>query len=414
MGSNIVVVKFGGSCLADSNSIRAAAEKVAKEVANKKKVVIVVSALSGATDQLLSLAQNSTQKRASKEELDDIAAMGERIVVKLMSAALNAQGVRAMGIDPESRLWPILTDSNFGNAEVCLDVTRERTRANLLPLLDSGWTLVVSGFVGLSADGKVTTLGRGGSDITAVLLGNCLDADEVVFVKDVGGVLSADPKKVMSPQKIDLLMVEEAYSLASAGAKVIQPKALTYKKESMTLRVVGFDAPDLTGGTVITGELKLGLSAELHAYPLSMVTLITANSSLSKVVQTLSEATSAGAEILGLTVSSSSILLYVQNPKDLVERVHAMMKNNGVAKAIHSIDGLAMIVISGYGLEDIPGILEATIQPLAKEDINLYGVFTISSSIRVFVPWVEREKALSAVKYVLERFRKGEVWNGIR
>jgi len=406
MGNNIVVVKFGGSCLSDSDNVRVAAEKIGKEVTKGKKMVVVVSALSGVTDQLLGLARNSTGKRASKEELDDIAAMGERTVVRLMSATLNAQGVKTLGIDPNQSLWPILTDSTFGNAEVYLEETRERVTDNLLPQLEKGYALVIAGFIGRSPEGKVTTLGRGGSDITAVLLGNCLDAEEVVFVKDVGGVLSADPKKVVAPQKIDSLMVEEAYSLASAGAKVIQPKALTYKKESMTLRVVGFDAPDLSGGTVITGELKLGLSAELHPAPLSMVTLITSNGSLSKVAQTLSEATSSGAEILGLTISSSSILLYVQNPKDLVERIHAMIKSNGIAKAIHSVEGLAMIVVSGYGLEDLPGILEATVQPLSESGMNLYGVFTISSSIRVFVPWAERENALSSVKYVLDRFRK--------
>jgi aspartate kinase len=406
MANNVLVVKFGGSCLSDSDNVRAAAEKIRREVASKKKVVVVVSALSGMTDQLLTLAQDSTQKRVSKEELDDIAAMGERTVVRLMRAALVAQGIKAVGIDPDSPLWPISTDSNFGNAEVHLEETRKKASAGLLPLLEEGWTLVISGFVGLSPERKVTTLGRGGSDITAVLLGNCLDADEVVFVKDVGGVLSADPKMVVAPQKIDSLMVEEAYNLASAGAKVIQPKALTYKKESMVLRVVGFDAPDLSGGTVITGELKLGLNVELYPASLSMVTLITANGSLSRVAQTLAEATSAGSEVLGLTISSSSILLYVHDPKDLVERIHAMIKNNGVAKAIHSVDGLAMIVVSGYGLEDIPGILEAIIEPLAKAGMNLYGVFTISNSIRVFIPWAERENALSAVKYVLDRFRK--------
>jgi aspartate kinase len=227
-----------------------------------------------------------------------------------------------------------------------------------------------------------------------------------VFVKDVGGVLSADPKKVSSPQKIDLLMVGEAYSLAVAGAKVIQPKALLYKKESTVLRVVGFDEPDLSGGTLITGELKAGLESELYSSSLSMITLITSNGSLPRVAKVVSEVSSAETEILGLTVSESSILLYVRNPKGLVERLHEMIKKEGLAKAVHSVDGLAMVVVSGYGLEDIPGILEAVVKPLAEGGLNLYGVFTISNSIRLFVPWTERDRALSAVKYVLNRFRK--------
>ena len=409
MGNNIVVIKFGGSCLSTPNSICQAAQKVVKEVEHGKKVIVVVSALSGVTDQLLGLAKDSTQTKITREELDDIMAMGERTAVRLMSTALKAQGIKTIGIDPDSQLWPVLTDSNFGNAEVNLEETRRGVTENLIPLMHDGNTIVVPGFIGKSPDGKITTLGRGGSDITAVLLGNCLDAEEVVFVKDVGGVLSADPKKVVAPQKIDSLMVEEAYSLATAGAKVIQPKALTYKKESTILRVVGFEAPDLSGGTLITGELKIGLNVELLPSALSMVTLITPNGSLPKVAQTISEASSTGTDVLGLTVSSSSILLYVQNPKDLVERLHNIIKNEGVAKAIHSIDGLAMIIISGYGLEDIPGILEASIQPLARENINLYGVFTISSSIRIFIQWSDREKALSLIKYVLNKFKKVEV-----
>lgn len=404
--NNILVVKFGGSCLSTPNSIREAAEKVAKEVAKGRRVVVVVSALSGVTDQYLNLAKEASQEKFSKAELDEFLSMGERSAVRLMSLTLNSNGIKAVGLDPSSDSWPILTDSNFGNAEVDLGKTRELVGRNLLPLLEEGYTLVVPGFIGLSPEGKVTTLGRGGSDITAVLLGNCLEAGEVVFVKDVGGVLSADPKKVSSPQKIDSLMVGEAYSLAVAGAKVIQPKALLYKKELTVLRVVGFDAPDLSGGTVITGELKTGLESELYPSSLSMITLITSNGSLPRVAKVLSEIPSVETEVLGLTVSKSSILLYILNPKGLVERLHELIKREGLAKAIHSVDGLAMVVVSGYGLEDIPGILEAVVEPLAEVGINLYGVFTISSSIRLFVPWGEREKTLSSVKYVLSRFRK--------
>jgi len=406
--NNIIVVKFGGSCLSTPNSIRVAAEKVAKEVAKGKRVVVIVSALSGTTDQLLNFAKEASREKVSKAELDEILSMGERTAVRLMSGTLNAHGIKALGLDPSLGSWPILTDSNFGNAEVDLEKTRELIRRNVQPPLEEGYTVVVPGFIGLSPEGKITTLGRGGSDITAVLLGNCLEAGEVVFVKDVGGVLSADPKKVSSPQKIDSLMVGEAYSLAVAGAKVIQPKALLYKKESTILRVVGFDAPDLSGGTVITGELKIGLGSELYPSSLSMITLITSNGSLPRVAKVLSEIPSVETEVLGLTVSESSILLYVRNPKGLVERLHDLIKEEGLAKAVHSIDGLAMVVVSGYGLEEIPGILEAVVEPLAEGGINLYGVFTISSSIRIFVPWSERKRALSLVKYVLSRFRKVE------
>ncbi|MCJ7770199.1 aspartate kinase, partial [Candidatus Bathyarchaeota archaeon] len=403
---NILVVKFGGSCLSTPDTINEAANKVAKEIAKGKSVVVVVSALSGTTDQLLGLAKQSSENNISKAELDELLSMGERTTARLMAGTLNSMGIKAIGLDPALQSWPIQTDSTFGNAEIRIEPTRDRVRAILLPLLKEGHVAVVPGFIGQSPEGKVTTLGRGGSDITAVLLGNCLEATEIVFVKDVDGVLSADPKKVASPKKIDTLLVDEAYDLAIAGAKIIQPKALLYKKESNVLRVVGFDASDLSGGTINTGELKVGFGSSLHPLSLSMITLITSNGSLPRIAKVLSEFPSAGSNILGLTVSESSILLYVQNPRNLVESLHDMIKREGIAKAIQSVDALAMVVVSGYGLEDMPGILEAVVEPLAKNGINLHGVFTISNSIRLFVPWMEREKALSAVKYVLDGFKK--------
>ncbi|MCJ7635286.1 ACT domain-containing protein, partial [Candidatus Bathyarchaeota archaeon] len=189
---------------------------------------------------------------------------------------------------------------------------------------------------------------------------------------------------------------------------IIQPKALTFKKNSTILRVVGFDSSDLGGGTVIVGELKSALEAELHDSPLSMITLIAQYGSLSKISKVLSEVSKLETDLLGMTMSLTSILLYAQNPLGLVQSLHEKIKTDGIAKAIHCVDSLAMIVVSGYRLEGIPGVIDAVVSPLAKANINLYGVFTISSTIRVFVQWSDREKALTLIKNVLDKFREGE------
>lgn len=406
MDNSILVVKFGGSCLSTPDNILVAAKKIATETSRGKKVIVVVSALSGVTDELLNLAKKSTLNNITREELDEILSMGERTAVRLMSSALKSLGLKSQGVDPLSRLWPIFTDSNFGDAEVNLDKTKRVANERILPLLKDGCVPVVAGFIGLSPEGKITTLGRGGSDISAMVLGNVLETEEVVFVKDVGGVLSADPKRVSSPKKIDFLEVEEAYTLASAGAKVIHPKALTYKKNSTILRVVGFDDRDLSGGTVITGELKSGLNLELYPSSLSMITLIVQEASSPDVVpKVLSEASAANAKILGVTVAPPSILLYVQNPSDIVQRLHEMIKSQSIAKAIHSFDSLAMITVSGHGLERIPGVMDIVVEPLAKENINLYGVLTVSSSIKIFVPWSDRERVLLLIDSNLSKFK---------
>jgi aspartate kinase len=401
------IVKFGGSCLATPGDIRKAAEKVALEVQSGRNVIVVVSALSGVTDQLLTLAKEATFGRVTDEALDDIASMGERTSMRIMASSLRALGLKTWDVDPYSTIWPIFTDANFGNARIDLEKTRSAVRENILPLLREEAVVVIPGFIGLSPDRKMTTLGRGGSDITAMVLGDCTNAEEVVFVKDVAGILSADPKKVEEPLKIDVLDAEEAYSLANAGAKVVHPKALLYKSDTTVLRVVGFDESSLSGGTVVMGRLKAELIVELHPVPLAMLTLITQNRTLGNISRLLSSLASSEGELLGLTVSSTAILLYVENPDEMVKRLHDMIKTEKIAKAIHHHESLAMIVVSGYALESIPGIMDTVVSPLAERNVNLFGAFTISSSIKLFVPWEDREKALSSVKYVLRELKEG-------
>lgn len=401
-----IVVKWGGSCLSNPEDVLLAAKKILEEVHRKRKVIVVVSALSGVTNQLLYDSNKSTSESISKEDLDEILSMGERTSARMMTSSLKSLGIKAIEIDPTSNLWPIFTDSQFGNANIKMKETKEAVNKRIIPLLLEEKIPVIGGFIGLSPEGKITTLGRGGSDLTAVVLGNCIDAEEVIFVKDVEGVLSADPKKVSDTHKIESLDIDAAYSLVAAGAKIIQPKALIYKKNTIVLRVVGFGASSLSGGTIIIGELDTGLNAKLFPSPLSMITLITNNSSLENVSRILSAISMVNGEMLGLTVSPTSILLYINNPSNLVQQLHEMIREEEIAKAIHCVDSLSMMIISGYGLENIPGIMEVIVAPLSKENVNLYGVFTISSSIRIFVPWNEREKALSSVNNVLNKYKK--------
>jgi aspartate kinase len=409
--TDIIVVKFGGSCLSTSEDILTAAKKIAVEAAKGRRIVVVVSALKGDTDKLLNLAQGSTAYQISREDLDEILSMGERTMVRLVTTALRSLSLDSVAVIPASSLWPLHTDGNYGGAEVDLERTEKDVAEKLLPILNEKGIPVVAGFLGRSPEGKVTTLGRGGSDISAVVLGRSLHANEVIFVKDVEGVLSADPKKIIDPQKIDFLEAEEAYSLASAGAKIIHQKALTYKKDSMSLRVVGFAAQGLSGGTLITGELKATLEVRSYANPLSMITMVATEEALHNVLPTLlSEALSTDAKIMGIALNSSSILLYVENASGLVLRLHELIKQRGLAKAIHCIDFIAMIEVLGFNLEQSPGVVNIVVSPLAGEDINLYGVLTISSSIKIFVPWSDREKALSLINGELGNFvKQGDV-----
>ncbi len=396
--SKNLVVKFGGSCLSSPKNINLAAKKIMNETKKGGNIVVVVSALSGVTDNLLKTAQEASLNKLSKEELDEILSMGERTATRLMVAALKSLGLKVIGLDPADKLWPIYTNSEYGNAEVDLKKTVKAVRKNIRPLLEEGYVIVVPGFVGLSPEGKVTTLGRGGSDITAVVLGRSLGFEEVVFVKDVGGVLSADPKMVSTPTKIDMLDAEEMFSLSSAGAKVLHPRALKYATNNLTLRVVGFEE-DLSEGTVIKGELGTGLKVSLHPHPVSMLTVVGKEVlTPENLLKIFSEALPLKTKILGLTLTSPSLLLYVENPSKLIKNLHDLIKTQKIAKAIHGFESLALITVSGHELEKVPGVIDSVVAPLAKQNINLYGLLTISSSIRVFVRWNDREKAFSLIK----------------
>jgi len=399
-----LVVKFGGSCLSNPQNIGLAAKKIEAEVKNGKKIVVVVSALTGVTDSLLKTATEASLGRISKEELDEVLSMGERTATRLMVSALKSLGLKTVGLDPaDEKFWPIYTDSKHGNAEVNLGKTLRAVRRKVKPLLDKGLVVVVPGFVGLSPEGKVTTLGRGGSDITAVVLGRCLEVDEVVFVKDVGGVLSADPKKVPTPSKIDILDAEEMFSLSSAGAKVLHPRTLKYATNHLTLRVVGFNE-DLMAGTIIKGELGVGLRFLLHPKPVSMLTIVGKEVSTPEaLLKIFSEALPVKTKILGLTLASPSLLLYVEDSSKLIKNIHNLIKTQKVAKAIHSVEPLALIVVSGHELEKTPGIVDGITAPLAKEGINLYGLLTISNSVRVFVHWDDKDKAYSLIRESLNK-----------
>ena len=395
LSKNNIVVKFGGSCLSSPNDVVKAAKKIAAETNKGRRVLVVVSAFTGVTDELLNATKTSGIK---KDALDEILSMGERASARLMTGALKSLGLKAVEVDPTSNKWPIVTDSNFGEAEILLEETMKNTEKKIIPLLDKGVVPVIPGFIGVSEKGKITTLGRGGSDITAVVMGSCINAGEVVFVKDVGGILTADPKRVSDAQKIATLDAEEVYALTLAGAKVLHPKALRYKKNSTILRVVGFDDENLSGGTMIRGELESELNATLYEHDLSMITMISEEASTPDLVlKVLSSASSTNAKILGVVIESSSLILYVQNPADLVQQLHETIRTKGTAKAIHCIDSIAMIAVSGPQLEEIPGIVDIVVSPIANKGVNIYGVLTISSSVKVFVPWKDREETLYLV-----------------
>jgi len=398
---SIVVVKFGGSCLESGEAIGKAAEHILNEYAQGKGLVVVVSALNGTTDRLITLAQSCTNGKVKSHEMDEILAMGERTSARLMMSSLSSKDMDAVLVDPSTAIWPIYTDDHYGNAEPDLIETKRAVHEHILPLLGENIVPVIPGFLGKDkSNGKITTLGRGGGDTTAVLLGNCLNASEVILVKDVEGVYSGDPKKIAETTLIERLDTEEVMSLTSAGAKIVHNKALRFKPKDMNIRIVGFyDGQISEGGTLISGAVLPDLHASIFSKRLQMITIVGNDVVKAENMHLLiNEIQKMGCELVGASLESRAVIFYTTLPKvgSLVETLHKTMIKAGIGKAITSHDDLALITISGRDLETTPGIIERISHPFTN--INLYGFLTINSNIRVFVNWNEKDHALDQVK----------------
>lgn len=390
-----VVVKFGGSVLEDGDAISKAAKLVADTQRKGFGVVVVVSAMKGVTDNLLSLSKG-VDPDMDPSLIDELLSSGEKTSSRLVAAALAKHGLNPAFIDPDGPGWPLITDDRHLDANPILDVTRERARDILLPAIGRGEVPVVCGFLGRTLSGKMTTIGRGGSDTTAVVIGSCLGAKEVILIKDVEGVFSSDPDRVENPHFIESLNGKEAEMLAAGGAKFLHLKALRYQTPGLKIRVTSLDKAD--SGTVIEGDIP-DTQVEVTHVGASMVTIVGIDSGridpLLAIAQTIRQS---GASILALSLETTSAIFYVSEGKHVLDAVHATLVGEKLGKAVSSFDGLAMLSVRGKALETQPGIVQRVTQPLARAGINLYGIVTIRSSVRVFVSSSESARASKLIK----------------
>jgi aspartate kinase len=385
---------------------------VAKEAAKGTQIAVVVSAMGKTTDLLLNAAKNASGGKVEKGELDDILAMGERTSIRIVTAALKAKGVKSRYFDPLDPDWPIITDDNFTNANPVEKQCIEKIQQNVLPLVEKGVIPVIAGFVGRTPDGKITTIGRGGSDATAFILAKALGADEVVLVTDAEGIMSADPKVIQNSEKLEEVDVHTLVGMADSGTKFIHRKALRYKDPSINARVINHAHGDLNaGGTIITG----GLSTELDVVvasrsPATSITVVGSGiSEKPKIIQELAETVKAYASLLGLSVNYNSIILYVAeegNLNSLLEKVHEAILKHEETIAMSVREKLAFLKVSGVGLEETPGIIGKISETLRINEINIFGILTITSSILLFVDWKQKETALNLIHQSLRGGQK--------
>ncbi|MEM2972259.1 MAG: aspartate kinase [Candidatus Bathyarchaeia archaeon] len=403
-----VVAKFGGSSLADGNKISRAVKAVMKKLQTGTSVVVVVSAMGKTTDFLLDVAKQATNCNAKlNSDIDDILAMGERTSARIFSATLKANGVKCRYFDPADPDWPIITSGKSANADPILPECEKRIVKHVAPLLEQGTVVVIPGFIGKTVDDKVTTMGRGGSDITALIIARTLGAKQVILVTDVDGIMTADPKLVKSARRMGEIDVNSLIGLASSGQKFLQRKALRYKDSNIDVKVVNSAYCDLdVEGTIIKGSLKSEIVDLEYPEPVASITIVGKALSQSPQVlhQIVKKVKEANVPLLGMSANYDSLILYLSEKmlNKILEQIHSVVTENPEALAMAARTNLALLKIKTMELEETPGIVSRIAQALHLKDINIYGIFTITSGIQVFVDMNYVKEALAIVKNALK------------
>ena len=387
-----VVAKFGGTSLGSGERIKRAADSIAAAVEDGHQIAVVASAMGSTTDDLL----EEITFEADEADKAQIVSMGERTSVRMLKAALSARDIDATFLEPGHEDWPIITDE-FG------EVDAEETRRRSLEVADTltETVPVLTGFLAEGPNGSVTTLGRGGSDTSAVMLGKYMDADEVVIVTDVEGVMTGDPNVVEGARNVGEISVDELRNLSFRGAEVVAPSALSYKDGTLDVRVVHYQHGDLlSGGTSIEGEFKN--LVDLREEPLACLTVAgRAIRNQPGVFQTLASALGeSDVNVDAVASGMDTITFYVDecNAEDAENILHWQVIARDEFSSVTVDSPVAVIRVTGGELPNEPGVISDIVNPVAEARINLQDIITSATTVALFVDWADREETLELMQ----------------
>lgn len=384
---NIVVLKFGGTSVADVPQIKKISYKIKSEVDQGNKVIVVVSAMSGVTNNLVELVK-STSELASYSEYDVVLSTGEQVTSALLTIALNDLSIKG-------RSWlgwqvPIMTDNTHSKA-----VINEIKTSNILNSFKKNDVAIISGFQGLSSENRITTLGRGGSDTTAVAIAAAFNAERCDIYTDVDGVYTTDPRIVKSAKKLDYITYEEMLELASQGAKVLQTRSVALgMKYGVNLRVLSSfeDKP----GTFIMKERdkmeKSEISGIAHSLNEAKITLSGVPDKPGQAAQIFSSLAEHSINV-DMIVQSSSInegstdITFTIPETDLIlaEKTIRKIQEKIGFKNFISETKVVKISVVGNAMRTQSGIAKTMFETLANNQINIHVISTSEIKISVLI-----------------------------
>lgn len=464
MKSRLQVMKFGGTSVGDAACIARTA-KIIAEGAKNGPCLVVVSAMSGVTNRLIEAAKRAQTGESSEGKalvealrkqhetalaslvpdekerdsvlakmdevlaegkrlcegtallreltprtLDAISSLGERLSAPMVAGALRAIGVKSEAVEATEL---IVTDTYHGGAEPLLEATREKSEVRLRPLLQKGVVPLVTGFIGATTQGQLTTLGRGGSDYSATILGGAMDADEVIIWTDVNGVLTADPRLVPEAQTIPEISYREAAELAYFGAKVLHPKTLNpVVRAEIPVWIRNSFAPEKLG-TKITPQGKSIGGGVKALTAIRDVTLISVGGpgivGLPDVVgRTFSTTAELRANVLLISQSSSqNDICFIVSSADAQQTVESLRKEFAQDLAHEKVEHItvdphiAIVAVVGENMRGTPGVAGRTFNALGRENVNLIAIAQGSSESNI--SFVVEEKAVKTSLLTLHR-----------
>ncbi len=415
------VIKFGGTALATPELVREGARHVARLVEYGEQVAIVVSAPGNATNELLQAFNAVSDSRAGFAASCDFAALGEEQSVHLMTAALSSLDVSAQPFLPrDSERWPIIADTDDSSPLATSKINEERPfklrtqqtvsrfHRFVLPQLRVGTVPVISGFFAVDSAGKVVSLGRGGSDITAFIVANQISADEVVIVTDVEGVLNADPRLVENPRLLEELSLEDLEVISSAGARVLHPRALKFKQPHLRVRLMDYRELDRLGetGTSILGRSETKLYRNPHE--LSMITVVGELGEFNKLqAAILAWADEHELPLAATSTSKRFICCYLpsQVADSAYGNLHSALQQEFPELTSISLRGsVGELMLRSSRFIDEPGVLAEVTGVLANARINIIEAITGLTDICIFLNWADMDRAETLLRRVLEQY----------
>jgi aspartate kinase len=404
----IVVQKYGGTSVGDTDRIRGVADRIVRAREQGQDVVVVVSAMGETTDDLLDKASDITPVPEPRE-LDMLLTAGERIAMSLLAIAVNARGCRAASYTGSQA--GIITDTQHGKARIV-----EIRPARIKESLDAGNVVILAGFQGLSTEYDITTLGRGGSDTTAVAMAAALGAEVCEIYTDVDGVFSADPRTHPEARRIDRISYEEMLELAAAGARVLQLRCVEYARRHGVRIHVRNSLGEQPGTWVVEDEDEEGSAGMLESALIRGVAL-----DVEEAKVTLDEVPDrpgiAAAIFKAVAAEGIHVDMIVQNvshdgrtdlsftiPRADLHRLDAVLE--GIVTDVGALryetdDAIAKLSLVGAGIKSNPGVAADMFDALAAEGINIDMIST--SSIRISCV-IRAEDGDRAVRAVHQRF----------